>query len=179
MALRDIVEIGPFANDGMHQAGVGIHNDMHLHAKVPLFAFLDLVHLGVLLAHAVFGRAGRSNRRGIDGRTGLEHQAFDNQGVVDRDQQFNAQLVFFEQVANAQDGSHVRQSGQARTAAFGVRACRRKRLDQPHQFPARYNQVHHIEKHTHARALGDQFKSSGGKAYLLHLCSTSFRQRSC
>jgi hypothetical protein len=220
MTLRDIVDICRCADDGVQQVRIGIDTDMRLHAEVPLVALLDLVHLRITLTHAVLGRARHCNQRGIDGRSGLEHQAFGDQGGVDRDQQLNAQGVLFEQVAKAQDGGLVRHSGHAwvkagehavmrrvlqcpfhgwvrqtepliqevdayrhkgkdRTTAFGARTSRCERLEQPKQFPPRNNQVHLIEKRSLARALGDQFKSGGGKANIFHFCSTSFRQRRC
>jgi len=113
MALSDIVDIGRCADDGVHQARISIDTDMRLHAKVPLVAFLGLVHLRIPLARTVLGRAGRCNQRGINDRAGLEHQAFGDQGGVDRGQQLNAQVVLFKQVAKAQDGGLVRQPGHA------------------------------------------------------------------
>ena len=73
---------------------------------------------------------------------------------------------------NAQNGLE----GKGLTTAFGARACRRERLDQTHQLPLRNSQVHLVEKHTLARALGDKLESAAGNADLLHLHSTSFRQ---
>jgi hypothetical protein len=113
MALRDIVDIGRSPNDGVNQARVSINTDMRLHAEVPLVAFLGLVHLRITLTRAVLGRAGRCNQRGINDRAGLEHQAFGDQGGVDRGQQLNAQVVHFEQVTKAQDGGLIRHSGHA------------------------------------------------------------------
>ena len=114
MALLDIVDIGRCADDGVHQARVCVHADMRLHIEVPLVTLLGLVHLWVPLARAVLGRSGRCDQCGINDRAGVEHQAFGDQGGVDRGLQFNAQVVLFEQVAKAQDGGligHLDQAG--------------------------------------------------------------------
>jgi len=113
MTLRDIVDIGRCADDGVHQARVGIDTDMRLHPKVPLVALLGLVHLRISLTRAVLGRAGCCNQSGIHDRTSLEHQAFGDQGGVDRGQQLSAQVVLFEQVTKAQDRAFIGQAGDA------------------------------------------------------------------
>jgi len=63
------------------------------------------------------------------------------------------------QQVNAQNGLE----GKGLTTAFGARACRRERLDQTHQLPLRNSQVHLVEKHTLARALGDKLESAAVK----------------
>ena len=113
MTLRDIVDIGRSADDGVHQARVGIDTDMRLHPKVPLITLLGLVHLRIPLTHAVLDRAGTSNQRGINDRAGLEHPAFGDQGGVDGGQQLNAQVVLFQKMAKPQDGGFVGQPGHA------------------------------------------------------------------
>jgi len=109
----DIVDIGRCANDGVNQAGLGIHADVGLHAKVPLVALLGLMHLRVALAGAVLGRTGRGDQGGVHRRAGLEHQPFLGKGGVDRGQQLDAQVVLFEQMPKPQDGGLI---GQARGA---------------------------------------------------------------
>ena len=47
-------------------------------------------------------------------------------------------------------------------------AARRKRSNQTNQFRPRHHQVHLVQKHAFARPVGDQFKSGGGKAGLIH-----------
>ena len=76
-------------------------------------AFLDLVHLGVTLTGTFLGGAGGCDQGGIDHRARLEHQALGGQGGVDGAQQLQAKVMFFEQVANPQDGGFVGQSGDA------------------------------------------------------------------
>ncbi len=51
--LRHVVDVGRCADDRVHQARVGVHPDVRLHAAVPLVALLRLMHLGVALARVV------------------------------------------------------------------------------------------------------------------------------
>ena len=109
MTLRDIVDMGRSPNGGVRQARVSIDTNVRFHAKVPLVAFLGLVHLRVPFNTAFFGRTGRCNQRSIDHRAGLEHQAFGDQGGVYCCEQLNTQVVLFKQVTKSQDGGLVRQ----------------------------------------------------------------------
>ena len=55
-----------------------------------------------------------------------------------------------------------------------LRSCGSKLgLNQPYKFRPGYNQVHLVEEHTFAGALGDKLKSGGGKADLFHIRLTS------
>ena len=47
-------------------------------------------------------------------------------------------------------------------------AARCKRSNQTHQFRPRHHQAHLVQKHAFVRPLGDQFKSGGGRADLIH-----------
>lgn len=125
VTLRDIVDIGRSADDGVHQAKVCIDADMRLHAEVPLVAFLGLVRLRILLTRAVLRRAGSSNQRGINDRAGLEHQAFGDLGGVDYGQQLNAQVVLFQKMAKPQDGGFVGQPGHASVKPYKFAVQRR------------------------------------------------------
>ena len=107
--LGDVVLIGRRGRDRVHQPGVGIHTDVGFHAKVPLVALLGLVHLGVTLAIAVLGGAGRRYQRGIDGRALFEQQALGRQRGIDGGQDLYAEVVGFEQMAKAQDGAFIGQ----------------------------------------------------------------------
>ena len=49
MRLGDVLHMGSRGNHRVGQSGFGIDTDVRLHAKVPLVAFLRLVHLGVAL----------------------------------------------------------------------------------------------------------------------------------
>lgn len=55
-----------------------------------------------------------------------------------------------------------------RAPTFGACATGCKRLNQTYQPRPRHHQIHLIKKYPFARALGDQFKSGGGKADLFH-----------
>ena len=43
----EVMHIGGRRLDGMDQAALAVHPDVHLHAEVPLVAFLGLVHLEI------------------------------------------------------------------------------------------------------------------------------------
>ena len=104
MALRDIAAICSIADDGVYQVSVSNCINIRPHAKVPLVAFLCLVHLCVPRARAALDGAKRCISRAINDRVGLEHQTPGDQGGVDRGQQLNVQVVLFKQVTTAQKG---------------------------------------------------------------------------
>ena len=108
VSLGHIVDVGRRADDGVHQAGICVHANVRFHSEVPLVALLDLVHLGITLTRAVFGRARCRNQRGIDYRAALEQQAAGSELGVDDLQDPGAQLVRFEQMAKPQDADPVR-----------------------------------------------------------------------
>jgi len=83
MGLRDIVNIGCGADDGMHQA-IHVHSDVSLHAEVPLIALLGLMHLGVTGARRVLGGSGSINDRRVDNRALAHRHALVGQQQVDR-----------------------------------------------------------------------------------------------
>ena len=78
----------------MHQARLGIHTDVSLHAKLPLIALLAGVHLRVscLVLILRWGRCG--NQGGIDGSAHFEQQAALCQELID-----SLQDVLFLQLA--------------------------------------------------------------------------------
>ena len=51
--------------DGMHDALLGIHADVHLHPEIPLISFLRLMHFGITILVLVLGRGSRVNNRRI------------------------------------------------------------------------------------------------------------------
>ena len=81
---------------------------MRLHPKVPLIAFLDLVHLGIPLTAAVFGRTPCGNQGGVHHGAGLKQHAVGRQLGVDDLQNLGAQLVLFEQMSKTQYVGPVR-----------------------------------------------------------------------
>lgn len=119
--LGHVVRVGRCGGDGVHQAGVGIGADVGLvrlcrilrfaqyrccatscarlwragHAKVPLVAFLALVHVGVALSALVLGRTRRGNQRGIDYGALAQQQTLAAEFGIDRGQEGRAELVCF------------------------------------------------------------------------------------
>ena len=114
VSLSHVVDIGRCADDGVYQARVSIDTDMRLYAEVPLVALLGLVHLRIPLARTVLGRAGSRNQGGVYHGAGLEHQAIARQCGVDGVQQLDTQVVFFEKMAEPQDGALIGQSSRPR-----------------------------------------------------------------
>ena len=96
MSLGDVADIGGRGDHRVGQSRFGIDPDVRLHAKVPLVAFLRLVHLGVALAVPVLRRAWRGDDRRIDYRAFLEQQALLCQVGVDRRKDSPGQAVRFE-----------------------------------------------------------------------------------
>lgn len=109
MRLCHVVDVGRRAHHRVHQDRVRIHTDVGFHSKVPLIAFLGLVHLGVAFAEAVLGRTRRGNERGIDHGPALEQQTLGRQRGVDSGKDLQAQVVGFEQVAEPKNGALVGQ----------------------------------------------------------------------
>ena len=93
MGLRDVVLIGRRCGDRVNQARVRIHTDMRLHAKVPVVAFLRLMHFRVTLARLVFGRTRCTDDGGVHNRAFFEQQAFLAQQPIDLSQNTGSQLV--------------------------------------------------------------------------------------
>ena len=110
VSLGHVVDVGRCSDDGVHKARICVDSDMRLHAKVPLVALFDLVHLRITLTCAVFGRAGCRNQGGINYAASLEQQALGGQLGVDHLQDLRAQLVLFEQMTKSQDADSVRNS---------------------------------------------------------------------
>jgi hypothetical protein len=108
VSLGHIVDVGCGADDGVHQAGIGIDPDMRFHSKVPLVALLDLVHLGVTLTGTVLGGTGCCNQGGVHHSAALEQQAVGGQFGVDDLKDLRTQVVLFEQVSETQNADPVR-----------------------------------------------------------------------
>lgn len=116
----------------MHHARYSIDPDVRLHAKVPLVAFLGLMHLRVAFAGAIFGGAGRSNQGGIHHGAGLEHHALAAELLVDDLQDLRAQFVLIEQMPEEQDADSVGDAfGAADSDEFTVKAGLEKGLSAP------------------------------------------------
>ena len=108
--LDEVIDSSSGSDGGMYQVRVYVHTNVCLHSKVPLLAFLGLVHVRTTFAVLVLGEAWPCNQGGIDQRAGLEHQTLLGQRSVGGSYQLQVQVVFFEQVTKSQNGGLVRQS---------------------------------------------------------------------
>ena len=106
--LRHVGDIASRADDRMHQARSRIDADVGLHAKVPVIAFLRLVHLGIALAVLVLRRRRRGDQRGVDDGAFAHHQALLGEVSVDRVENLARESFGFKQVAELQQGRRVR-----------------------------------------------------------------------
>ena len=106
VSLSHVAGVGRCADDGVHQTRICVNSDVRLHPKMPLVAFLDLVHFRVKPPNA-FGGAGCRNQSGVHHCTGLEQQALGGQLGIDYLQDLWAQLVLLEQVAKSQGADPV------------------------------------------------------------------------
>ena len=189
MTLRDIVDIGSSADDGVHQARLCVHVNMRLHAKVPLVAFLGLVHLRVTLTGAVLGGAGCCNQSGVHHRTGLEQQAVGGELGVDHLQDLRAQIMRFEQVAKSQDADPVRNAlGTANACEVAVKAGLKQgffnaQIRQAKPLLKAVNTQHHCQIKRRTSRLGyrcvrgDQRQQLALRHHLLHLIEQSLLER--
>ena len=87
------------SQDGMDDLVTAVDAHVRLHAEVPLFALGDLMHIGIPLAPCVLRRARRADNGGIDDRTVAELDAVARQVPINRGEQFLAELVALEQLA--------------------------------------------------------------------------------
>jgi len=105
-----VMNVGRRAPHAMHQTRLRIRANMGLHAKVPFIAFLGLMHLGVALTAGVLGRGRRGNQRGVHHRARPQYQSLLAQQRINFHQDLPGQLVFLQQMPEAQDGALVRES---------------------------------------------------------------------
>ena len=108
MRLGDVLHMGGRGNHRVGQSELGIDPDVRLHAKVPLVAFLRLVHLGVALAVPVLRRAWRGDDRRINYRAFPEQQALLCQVGVDRRKDSLGQAVRFKQPTKLEQRRGIR-----------------------------------------------------------------------
>ncbi len=80
-----------------NQLGLRINTNMALHTKVPLLAFLRLVHLRVALFALVLGRGRRVNDGRIHNRTGTDFQTVLLKILVNQLEQTTPQVVSLQQ----------------------------------------------------------------------------------
>ncbi len=107
--LIEVMLVGRGGDQAVGQATLGIDTNVGLHAKVPLIAFLGLMHLRIALLLFVLGRAGCLNDGGIDQGALSHHDACFGQPAIDGLEQLAGQLMLLQQVAEIRDGGAVRQ----------------------------------------------------------------------
>ena len=112
--LCDVVLIGSSARDRMNQARLSVCANVRLHTKVPLVAFLGLVHLWVRLTRVVLGGAGSCDQSGINNSSSFEQQAPLDQLGVNGGEHLKSQVVGFKQVTESENGALIRQARGAR-----------------------------------------------------------------
>ena len=81
--LVEVMLVGGGGHQAVGQAAAGIDTNMGLHAKVPLIAFLGLMHLRIALLLFVLGGAGSLNDGGIDQGALSHHDTCLGQPLVD------------------------------------------------------------------------------------------------
>lgn len=107
--LIEVMLVGRGGDQAVGQATLGIDTNVGLHAKVPLIAFLGLMHLRIALLLFVLGRAGCLNDGGIHQSALGHHDACFGQPAIDGLEQLTGQLMLLEQVAEIHDGGAIRQ----------------------------------------------------------------------
>lgn len=107
-SLGDVMNVRRGGDQRMGDAAVGVNADVGFHAKVPLVAFLDLMHLGVSLAVFVLTRTRGFDDGGVDDGAFSEQESFDGQKGVDGVKDALSQLVGFQQAAELEQGGGIR-----------------------------------------------------------------------
>src|SRR5580700_5528869 len=86
---------------GVDQLGATVHPEMRLHAEIPLVSLLRLMHLGIACLVGIFGRRRRIDDCRIDDRASGDFQSLRRQMPLHFVEQLLAQIVCFEQMAEA------------------------------------------------------------------------------
>jgi len=110
LGLRNIADMTGRPKHRMHQAGMDIDAKGRLHAKVPLVAFLALVHLRVALARLVLRRGRGGNQGRIDERAFSQHQSPGRKMVGNRIEDRLGQLMTFQKMTEVQQGRRIRRA---------------------------------------------------------------------
>src|SRR6516164_4615138 len=98
---RAVGGIGRGGGHRMDQLGTAVDAKMSLHAEVPLVALLGLMHLGITRLLGVLGRRRRVDDRGVDDRAGGHLQSLCHQMPLHFIKQLPAQIMLFQQMAEA------------------------------------------------------------------------------
>ena len=149
------------ADHGVHQSTVRVRARVCFHAKVPLLAFLSLVHFLVPFAVFVLGGAGRGDDGGIHQSACVREQSLVRKILVDQCKYLFGQRVFFQQVTETQDGSligHEASTVKTGKSAEGgrfvqlfLRLPAEERLNERDELRLRYGALHLFKKPCFAR----------------------------
>lgn len=108
MRVADVGLIGGCGVQAVHQAGVGVHASVGLHAEVVVVALLGAGHVRVTFMSLVLGGAGRCDDGGIHQRACAHEQALLLQLGVDLGKDRLGQFVVFKQPPKLQQCGGVR-----------------------------------------------------------------------
>jgi hypothetical protein len=100
--LGHVIDVGRRADQRVHDARLGVHADVRLHAVMPLVALLRLVHLRVTLTAGILRRARRGNDGGVHDGAGAHEQTLLGKMGVDLLEQRLGQVVGDQQAAKLQ-----------------------------------------------------------------------------
>jgi len=117
----DVMNVGSGGINAMNQAQSVVDTNVHLHAEVPLIAFLGLMHLRIALAGAVLCGAGSRDNGGINDAAFTQHQAVFLQVLINFFEQHLAKAMLLQEMPKVENGRLVRQAIQlqARELAHG------------------------------------------------------------
>ena len=82
----------------MYASRISIDVGMRFHAKMPLLAFLGLMHLGISLSFPILNRRGHGNDRSVDDGAFAQHQAFFGKVGFDHREDALGQFVLFQKM---------------------------------------------------------------------------------
>jgi hypothetical protein len=103
-----VMHLGRRGLQAVHDAAVGIHADMRLHAEIPVVALLRRRHLGIAGLGFVLGRRRRIDDRRVDQRARAQGDALVGKVTVHLGEQLLRQLMLLQQVAEVEDRGLVR-----------------------------------------------------------------------
>ena len=106
--LRHVGYVAGGADDGMNQAGRHVHAHVCLHAKVPVVAFLRLMHLRIAFLVAVLGRRWRCDQGGVHDGPFTHRQALAGKVAFDFIEDAARQRILFQQTAELEQRRRVR-----------------------------------------------------------------------
>ena len=104
---RGVMNVGGSGHYGMDDLGLAVDPDVGLHAEVPLVPFTRLVHVGIALFVPVLGRRRGVDDGGVHDRALAHLDALGLQVVVDLLEEFLAEIVLLEEMAELQDGGLI------------------------------------------------------------------------